>query len=120
MKILIVDDDFGLRKSLQQQLQLLGHQVVEAADGLSAFIVLKDNSDIEVIITDYRMPVLGGNDWIELLHHYHPDIPLIVVSAYSFVEEKVRSNEIFIQKPFAIAELRSVLEKTKNMRTGNS
>jgi CheY-like chemotaxis protein len=114
MKILIVDDDLVLRKSLQQQLQISGHQTLEAADGLSAFMSLKDNSDIEIIITDYRMPILGGSDWIGLLHHYHPDIPLIVASAYSFVEDKLGDNIIFLQKPFEISELKRAIDAAKS------
>lgn len=115
MKILIVDDDLGLRKSLRNQLELLGHTVLDAADGLSAFMALKSNSDIDSIITDYRMPVLGGRDWIELLRYYHPDLPIVVTSAYDFAGEDLGENMVFVQKPFDIEEISTVLLGAKRL-----
>jgi CheY-like chemotaxis protein len=118
MKILIVDDDLEVRSMITEQTRRLGHQTLSAADGLSALLLLKDNNDIDIIITDYRMPVLGGSDWIKLLRHYHPGIPLIIASAYGFIAEKLDKNVFFLRKPFSLHELQKALETIQNQQTG--
>jgi DNA-binding NtrC family response regulator len=116
MKILIVDDDLSVRKSVQLQLEQLGHEVVTASEGLSALKVLKDRNDIKAVITDYRMPVLGGKEWLDILQHYHPDLNTIVTSAYSFIKEKLGDKMVFLEKPFGPQELEAALEKTAAVR----
>ena len=106
--ILVVDDDKDVRHLLKMTLSE-DYNVVEAGDGyygLSEVVVGEE--EINLIITDLKMP---GSDGIELIQNLPSDIPFIVVSAYLHVPEfrtaldRLDPVAVF-RKPFSLAELR--------------
>ena len=62
MRILVVDDDGPSRAILARQLERLGHAVVVAEDGESAWKAFRDAPDLECVVTDWTMPGLSGPD----------------------------------------------------------
>ena len=97
-KILIIDDTLETRKMTSLQLQEAGYDVLTAVDGVNALKVLKDNS-VDLVITDFRMPALGGQDWLSLLNHHYPKTKKIVISGYPFAKELVPAGIPFLVKP---------------------
>jgi len=78
-RILLVDDDAGLRGELRQLLEDAGYDVVaEAADGLQGIVCARRERP-EVVISDLRMPGLGG---LELAAELQGEFPVIILSAY--------------------------------------
>lgn len=79
--ILIVEDEEVLRKILVDTLKSLGINVFEASNGLEALLLLKYNSDINIICTDINMPEMNGIELIKILKKGFPNIAYIVMSA---------------------------------------
>lgn len=98
-QILVVDDTIETRKVAKLRLQEAGYQVLTATDGVDALKILENNPNIKLILTDYRMPSLGGDDLIKLLNHHYPSIKKMVFSGYPFVEKQLPKEIPFIPKP---------------------
>lgn len=110
MKVLVVDDEFGVRETVQKMLSDVASEVKVAADAVSALLTLKDNRDIKAIITDYRMPGLSGMDWVELLKYYHPDVKLVVITGYEVARDKVIGKNKVLMKPFSREDLLAAIQ----------
>lgn len=105
MKILIVDDDFAVRETIKSMLSDIALEILFTADAISALLALKDHKDIHTIITDYRLPSLGGEDWIDLIKNYHPEKNLIVVTGYKVAKDKIADKVKVLMKPFTKYQL---------------
>lgn len=109
-KVLVVDDDFQVRQTVQEMLKGVVDKVIVAPDAVNALIILKNNPDIEGIVTDYRLPGLSGNDWIEILLSYHKDLPLLVITGYEMVQDKLAEKNVKVLiKPFTQDQLLDAL-----------
>jgi len=64
MKALVVDDAKVVRVSLGRMMKQLGYEVLEAADGAQGVTQVEANSDIDVIMLDWNMPVMNGYDFL--------------------------------------------------------
>jgi DNA-binding NtrC family response regulator len=103
VRILLVDDEESLRMTLAANLELDGHSVFEAGDGRVAIDVLGRNQ-IDLVLSDIRMPNLGGIALLQFVKKNHPDVPVVLMTAYA-VEEQVEtaiSEGVFtvLRKPF--------------------
>jgi two-component system response regulator ResD len=72
-KILIVDDNEGIRKFVSVLLQRAGYETIEAQDGEAALIALTINNDIDVLLLDVMMPQLTGIDILKRLEKYRAE-----------------------------------------------
>jgi CheY-like chemotaxis protein len=90
MKILIVDDSIDIRTMLGTYLQLMGYQVVEAANGLRA-IQLAKQEYLDLILIDLYMPVMDGFTAIQIIREQSQTIPIIAMSAYLDDRSKQRA-----------------------------
>jgi len=106
--ILFVEDDDGLRLTLREYFEGLGYRVLVAADGVSAIKHLLD-TDVDIIVTDYRMDILGGNYWIRFLQRYCAEIPVILTSGFLGVEDNVPFE--LLQKPFEYSTLAGMITR---------
>jgi DNA-binding NtrC family response regulator len=82
-KILLVDDDVGVRLAVGLALTKAGYEVAEAGDGEEAIrLIEKDQngSNVVTIICDLQMPGLGGSRTMEYFQTHHPSIPLIILT----------------------------------------
>ncbi len=109
-KILVIDDDFGTRKSVQDMLAGAVAEVLLTPDAVSALLSLKDHPEVEGVISDYRLPGLGGYEWIDLLKHYNPKLNMVVISAYGVIKDKVEEKQLkLLIKPFTKDQLHAAL-----------
>lgn len=101
-KILIVDDDKSIRRTLKDILEFEKYAVEEAVDGLDATVKIKQNQ-YDVIIMDIKMPRMDGMEAIEKISQMAPDIPVIMISGHGNIDtavEAVKKGAFdFIQKP---------------------
>ncbi len=89
-KLLVVDDDKDLLEEIKRNLESRGFTVTTAMDGLEGLsCCLKENFDL--VITDMRMPKMGGKEMIRKILMKRPDIPVIVITAYGNIQEAVRT-----------------------------
>lgn len=105
MKILIVDDEFEVRETIKSMLEGVVSDIVYAADAVSAMLTLKDHEDVHTIITDYRMPGLGGKDWLDMVRYYHPKKNLVVMTGYEVAKDKLADSVKVVMKPFTKYQL---------------
>ncbi|MCS6894401.1 MAG: sigma-54 dependent transcriptional regulator, partial [Deltaproteobacteria bacterium] len=112
--ILFVEDDETLRESVADYLRMR-FRVFEAADGMSALSVLSSNPEIELIISDQRLPKLDGLALLDKLRQRGEQIPFIMITAFGSVQSAVEAMRLgaddFIQKPFSVNELDRAIEK---------
>ncbi len=113
-RVLVVDDEPHILYYMRATLEAWGHHVETASDGADA-LQQAMTGGFDLIITDVRMPRLGGREFFERLKHERPDAARRVVFAtgdtvrddtMAFIE---RSGQPFLHKPFKLAELRSTL-----------
>ena len=106
--ILIVEDEDSIRLTLRDFLKQKGYQVIVASDGVGALKQLLDN-DVDLIVTDYRMDILGGDYWIRLLKKYCADKKIIITSG--FLQPNIHIPFKVFYKPFDYAELEKEIAK---------
>ncbi|MGZ8431959.1 MAG: sigma-54-dependent transcriptional regulator [Candidatus Deferrimicrobiaceae bacterium] len=110
--ILVAEDDRNLRRVLRAMLVREGYDVAEAADGEAASAWLSGRR-ADVLITDIRMPKMDGLALFRHARERHPDVPVILITAYGTIGDAVdaiRSGAFdYISKPFDEAELLRVV-----------
>ena len=111
--ILVVDDELDMASSCQRLLKTKGYECVTAGNGEEALQCIEQQVP-HLVITDLKMPKMDG---MELLGHIkvdHPEIQVIVMTAFSTVEDAVRAMQLgaanFIPKPFTPSHLALVVE----------
>lgn len=106
--ILLVDDEPKLRDVLSVALSDLGYRVVEANSGAAALEML-NREDVDLVLTDLRMPEVTGYELLRECKRLDPDLPVVLLTAYSSIKDAVRAIKEgafdFISKPFEIDEL---------------
>ena len=117
--VLFVDDEAQLRTLMAERLRERGFEVVEAATGEKALDFLEQFA-FDIVITDLRMPGIGGGRVIEAALGRYPGIIGIVITGYGTVRDAVDAMKggasDFIAKPFQFDELMHVLQKAMEQR----
>jgi len=78
--ILVVDDEKNIREGLAESLGLDGYRVRTAADGAEGLRAV-EAGDVDLVITDLRMPSLSGGELLEKVSGRYPGLPVIVLTA---------------------------------------
>ncbi|HZT76453.1 MAG TPA: sigma-54 dependent transcriptional regulator [Vicinamibacterales bacterium] len=117
--ILLVEDEAPLRAAIAEQLGDRGFRVEQADSGEAALARLAEFA-YDVIITDLRLPGIGGADVLEAAVDRYPDIVAIVVTGFGTVKDAVeaikRGAWDFVSKPFQIDELMHALDSALEQR----
>mgnify|MGYP001011623600 CR=1 FL=1 len=107
-RILLVEDDDGVRLSLRDYLKARSYTVFVASDGVGAIKIMLDHH-VDIIVTDYRMSVFGGDYWVRFLHEFCKDKFVIVSSG--FVRPDFSIPFEVLQKPFEYSSLEEKLRE---------
>lgn len=101
-KLLLVDDEELILEQLSSDLEEAGFAVVTATTSLDAHRLLEAEGDIDLIVTDIRMPgQVDGLLFSQVVHDMHPDLPIIVISGAAEPDDRdVPRGATFIAKPF--------------------
>jgi two-component system KDP operon response regulator KdpE len=106
-RILVVDDEAGIRKVARDALERAGHEVETAVDGEDALGVLEEKQ-YALVITDLNMPRLDGRGLVRRIRE-SSDVPILVLTVRQEEREKVRlldeGADDYVTKPFGVAEL---------------
>ncbi len=78
-RVLVIDDDEGLRTLMKAMLEGTGHQVVEATDGAEGLRMF-EKQRADVVITDINMPGMDGHEVITTFRKRHPGVPIVAIS----------------------------------------
>lgn len=116
MKILIIDDDAGLRKSLTLILSDAGYEVVQAEDGEQGLATAKEQSP-GIILCDVRMPKLGGLEFLEAYREAGGEALVLVMTAYGgldlALEAMKKGAYDYIPKPFGSDDVLLIVRKAE-------
>ncbi len=113
-QILLVDDHKNTRILLTEFLSTMGYRVLEAKDGKEA-MGLVEFGPIDLVMTDLRMPEMDGIQLTRAIRRIRPDLPIIVYSAYRFIDTapaalKAGANE-YLAKPFLQNKIKQIVER---------
>jgi putative nucleotidyltransferase with HDIG domain len=107
-RILVVDDEAVVGELLVQVLQRAGHEAVSAVNGLQALDLLAAQQP-DLMVTDLRMPGMGGMELVEHSRALHPDLDIMVLTAHATLESAIQALKLgaqdYIIKPFDVRDL---------------
>ena len=116
-RVLVVDDEEAMRHMLALLLSREGYDVRKADSGEAAIETLKSDDGADVVLTDVRMPGMGGLRLVDWLSEHHPQITTIVMSAFGSVELALEAMQRgaydYVSKPFKQDEVVLVLRKAE-------
>jgi two-component system, OmpR family, response regulator MprA len=126
MKVLVVDDEPGIRDSLGRALRLEGYDVATAQDGADALEQLRTGGEPDALVLDVLMPNVDGLEVCRLLRSKGSRLPVLMLTARSGVADRVAGLDAgaddYVVKPFALEELlarlRALLRRTSPDGTG--
>ena len=112
--ILVVDDDEIVREAISSLLSDEGYTVLSAKDGIDAITILRVE-DMDLVITDLRMPGADGNEVLKYAVKNDPDIVVVILTAYGTLDTALNSIKDgaydYLTKPFKIQEIILLVEK---------
>jgi two-component system, chemotaxis family, chemotaxis protein CheY len=125
MKCLVVDDSATMRRIVINALKTIGYSdAVEAADGKEA--LARCDSSIQMVITDWNMPVMGGLDLVKNLRSdpKTAKIPILMVTTRSLKEDILQALDAginsYILKPFTPEVLKEKLDQVSSFASGSA
>jgi two-component system, NtrC family, response regulator AtoC len=118
-RILIVDDDAELRELLHDQLKMYGYEPFLSASGEEA-IALATKGEIDVVLTDVRMPGMSGHQLCREIVQLVPNVPVIIMTGFGSMQSAVDAIRAgaydFVTKPFEPEELDVVVSRALETR----
>jgi signal transduction histidine kinase len=119
-KILVVDDEYGIREGCRKVLSLEGYEVVTAEDGFSGLAAFEAQKDFAAALIDLKMPRMDGIELIERIRAQDEDIVLMVITANATIESAVEATKRgafgYVPKPFTPDELLLHIRQGLEMR----
>jgi len=114
--LLIVDDEEGIRRSLNKALQREGYSIFLAQDGNEGIkIVIENVDEIDIVISDLKMPGLDGIETLSAIGNINPEITRIVLTGYGTMESAIQATnegiDGFLTKPFDNIEIRAKIRE---------
>ena len=112
--VLVVDDEASMRRVLEIMLKKMGFGVHPAGNGVEALAVLQEQS-VDLIITDLRMPEMGGLEFLSELNSRGIDTPVIVMTAHGTIDTAVTAMKHgardYLLRPFDIDVLEIAIDR---------
>ena len=123
MKVLIVDDEKGIRDVIKEYCLFENYEVVEAENGLEAIDTVNNNKDIDLIVLDIMMPKMDGYTTLKEIRKVSA-VPVLMLSARSEEYNKLLSFELgvddYVTKPFSPKELIARIKAITSRRNNNT
>ncbi len=114
-RILIVDDDEIFLRPLRRTLEAAGFDVLAVASGEDAIDLLK-RDDVDLVLSDRRLPGVDGVELVRRIKAEHPDLAVVVMTAYGTIESAVEAMRLgaldYLVKPFEPTEVLMVIRRT--------
>jgi DNA-binding NtrC family response regulator len=119
LSLLIVEDDEGLRSSLEKSFRRKGYEVLAASSASETDQILR-NRRIDIVLMDMRLPDASGLDLLETVRNLDDEITVIMMTAFPEVKAAVQAMRKgawdFIVKPFELEELQWAIERVVETR----
>jgi CheY-like chemotaxis protein len=106
--VLLVEDDVLVMSATAAMLEDLGHTVVEASSGKAALQVLRENTSVDLVVTDHAMPGMTGLELAEQIRAGWPALPILVASGHAELPERA-GLALRLTKPFRRDDLENAI-----------
>ena len=117
--ILIVDDEQNIRQGLVTAVEMEGFNGLEAEDGLKAWELI-NSKEIDMVITDLKMPKLSGAELLKKIYASNPTMPVVVLTGHGTIEDAVLAMQNgavdFLTKPVNLDHLFVLIKKCLSHR----
>jgi len=107
--ILIVDDDPVIRRLTRRMLNSLGYEVIEAENGADALNRFNENSDIDLVLSDLKMPVMNGMELAEKIRQMQRESKFILISGANDSFKQIDEDMYYMQKPYTRESLGQII-----------
>jgi len=118
-KILVVDDEKNIRLGLMKALELDGYEVFMAEDGSEAMKTMV-KTEIDLVLTDLRMPKIPGEELLKKISSAYPTVPVIILTGHGTVENAVNAMRDgaydFLTKPLNLDRLSLLVKRALSSR----
>ncbi len=112
-RVLIVDDERSVCRSIERVLNRQGYRTNTALSASKALEVLQANNDFNLVITDLMMPQVNGMELLKIARSSWPNIPVLVITGYASIASAVEATQLgaanYLAKPFTPEELQSAV-----------
>ena len=119
MRILIIDDEANIRKSLRIALEAMNHTVEESA-GVADALQRIEQAPFDAAFLDLRLGRESGLDLLETLTGLAPRLAVVIITAFATIDSAVdamrRGAFDYLAKPFTPAQIRGVIERVERLR----
>ncbi len=117
--VLVVDDEKAVREGCNRVLAGKGYEVLTAENGQAAVDLLAGRP-VDIILLDLKMPVMSGEQVLEITRREYPDIPVIIITGHGTVDTAVECMKSgaydFITKPFQIDQFLMTVQRAAEKR----
>jgi len=79
-QVIVIDDDIDMRNLMVRILETQGYVILQAENGRQGLKLIRENPELDLVITDLVMPDLEGIELIRELHAYKKDLPILAIS----------------------------------------
>jgi len=117
LRILVVDDELSVLEAIKMSLEFYGHSVTTCSSGSQALEMFK-TSRFDVVVTDYAMPDINGDELAAMIKTVSPRCPIIMVTAHAEMLDRKRLAPIscVLSKPFLPQALNeAIIESLKHI-----
>ncbi|WP_037372761.1 sigma-54-dependent transcriptional regulator [Anaerovorax odorimutans] len=112
--ILVVDDELNVRQLLSKILSKEGYRVYTACDGMEG-LELFQTTNIDIIISDIKMPKMNGIEFLHKVKEIEPDVGFILITAFATTETAIDAlksgAQDYVTKPFDFSEILTAVKK---------
>jgi two-component system phosphate regulon sensor histidine kinase PhoR len=119
-KILLVDDEKQFKEAWYRLLTGRGYDVITAENGQIALDILS-KTRVNIIILDLKMPVMSGEEVLEVIAKEYPDIPVVIITGNGTIDTAVECMKKgaydFLTKPFQVDQLLFIIRRAEDKRT---
>ena len=108
MRLLLVDDDEGIRDLLRSFVEAIGHESLQACNGEEALGLLRAEP-VDVVVTDLHMPVMDGWTFAKSVKETYPKVRIVGVAGKKLSEAMEPLFDAFVGKPFHLDDLQRAI-----------
>ena len=115
LKILIVEDDEISEYLITEEVKIFGKEILKAKTGVQAIEICRNNNDIDLVLMDIQLPILGGYEAVRKIRMFNENVVIIAQTAYGLVGDREKAINAgcndYLSKPIDRNELHAMIKK---------